>query len=662
MASPQQQQSGTTSSAPTYPPPPPAVPPTPHPLAVLEPYRPTTSGAVWRRSRLSIVSLVGATVILVTWIVAAVWLYAIDFFLPLDFFGGLEDPTGENGEGFFHWSNRMYNNLITLLGTLSWVVISYALAVGFTTILRREFVKEDGVSLSTFEALVKLSSQSLQLKFRWSAIVALVVFAVAQLYPTATQAAFGSTFAHVNISTPYTFARISSNLPLISHNMSLGRSTAISRLEEPNDNLLRLTLTHLFNASDAVEVGGTLELSDRGQPLFDAIHLGADTQVTIGDYLSTAEHELVSSSPSLSVNTTVEGFFANVSCALRTVQFDRIGLRNGSFFNYELFFPCGAAGAFYAAGGSPSRVNLNMTVVDYFACPGKNSSTLYIFTAGVGDAPFIRAFECNLSTSSTLVSMVAATHRSKSSGDILGEPPTDAVEPLDFRVATVTRIHHDTRVDVPPSFGLLQYLGDGPLRTIGMFGADFLAMMLKRLGPLGPEGGTEQQRQCLEHHLETVAKHKLVQLGWVLDNFFRLGQRSMSTQSVARTLQVDALQLHLSNLAWLAVPIVLLIAVLLIFPLFLTTTGMVDFTDPLSANLIALNSPPDPYVYGACTGDFPDDLSQATTGGKSKARAVKLRYGKYEWAQRGPPPHLVMAADPAVKAGLDAPVRGKEYA
>ncbi|GAA5888978.1 hypothetical protein JCM6882_009704 [Rhodosporidiobolus microsporus] len=653
MASQQQQQTGTTSSAPTYPPAPPAVPPTPHPLAVLERYRPTTSGAVWRRSRLSIFSLIGATVILVTWIVAAVWLYAIDFFLPLDFFGGLEDPTGENGERFFHWSNRMYNNLITLLGTLSWVVISYALAVGFTTILRREFVKEDGVSLSTFEALVKLSSQSLQLKFRWSAIVALAVFAVAQLYPTATQAAFGSTSS-------YQLPRVSTNLGAFDVDGVLSRYRYVRLIEDTNRNLLSVLDLYRSDVNRTsrnieVAVGSTNELANRGTPLFETTFLADDTQNPFKNKLPPAEQDLLSSSPGVRVATTVEGFFADAYCTQVAVNCSRTRASAGAFYLYNLTFPSATTSVFYTTAPlyARERVPDNSTtiVADYFA-PATQPSLVYVFTVDLGLKPSATGYSCTFSARSTLVQIHATTQRPPFRAGVSG------LNKADFTAARLSKKPPCTVAYFPPGPVLAQTLQEGPFRTRGMFGFEMLGHALSRRMK-----GNEAKRRAVEHLVETAIKLRLVQLAataLVAAGTDPIKQLTYERQE--QKIEVEALQLHLSNLAWLVVPIVLLVAVLLIFPLFFATTGMVDFTDPLSTTLIALNSPPDPYVYGACTGDFPDDLSQATTGGKSKARAVKLRYGKYEWAQRGPPPHLAMAADPAVKAGLDAPVRGKEYA
>ncbi|GAA5888986.1 hypothetical protein JCM6882_009708 [Rhodosporidiobolus microsporus] len=679
MASPQPQQMGTTSSAPTYPPPTAAVPPTPHPLAVLERYRPTTSGAVWRRSRLSISSLIGATVILVTWIVAAVWLYAIDFFLPLDFFGGLEDPTGENGEGFFHWSNRMYNNLITLLGTLSWVVISYALAVGFTTILRREFVKEDGISLSTFEALVKLSSQSLQLKIRWSALAALVVFAVAQLYPTATQAAFGSSFARTDISQAYKLPRLTSNAAALGRNGSFGTLVGFPFAEFSDATVLGIAGVYLpddtNNTDFGILVGNILQPAQRGFPFFETDFLALDTQLAPDNRITPREQRLLNASVDLQVTTTVEGYFSRSQCGSTNISFTRQPVVNDSFFVYDFDFPCGPISLLYTAD-PPNRTPNNY--VDFYVCPGEPLTVyLYVFDVLDGELSSANGFECRVQAWSELVDIIASTQR-------LDPGATSAAKVTGnvFGATSVVRERDDTRRTLDAEFGLAQSLGKESLQTRGLRGRVVLPIALALLAAANK---TDFLQQYVEHLVETAVKLQLTSLSSAA--FIILSQVpeeqlrfepferkvkipcllafpdiSDSFLLLWAQLQVQALQLHLSNLAWLVVPIVLLVAVVLIFPLFLTTTGMVDFIDPLSATLIALNSPLDPYVYGACTGDFPDHLSRATTGGKSKARAVKLRYGEQEWTKHGAPGHLVVAADPSVKAQLEAPVRGKKYA
>ncbi|GAA5889011.1 hypothetical protein JCM6882_009716 [Rhodosporidiobolus microsporus] len=607
-------------------------------------------GVAWRRDRIHILAVVTATVTLIVWLAVAGWLIHTKLFLPLDFFGGLEDETGSNGvNGFFAWSNGTYNILITLVGNLTWVLIAAALTVGFSTYLRRLLLHKDGISLYTFDIVVQLSTQSLQFKLRWSAVLTFGVFLIAQLYPSATQAAFGSSIARTNISAPYRLARVSSNLDSLAVNAGLGPFLLPALVDEPGSTLSFLNAGFLTNTSSSVIVGATLESNDAGEALFDTSFLALDTQAALQGNFSRSQRRLLASSPALRVFTTVEGFLANITCALVDVPFTQALDPDGAFSRFSLDFPCASIDAFYSTAPMNPRARTyeaNSTA-DYFACPD-GSPTVYVFAVEAvgGTIPF--AYECAVTASSALVPIQAAVQRSYTSDDPAAELGSSSV---DFTYAEHGAVENSSVVEVPASFGLVKSMGEGPFRTRGMMGHDLLSLSLFLVEQAN---GTEGRRQFVERVVETAVKLRLVQLSSIA-----LLAAAANTEVEGLRMQIEALKIHLDNLAWLAVPAILLAAVLLIFPLLLTTTGRVDFTDPISSILIALNSPLDSTIHGACTGEFSPQRGRTAA---RKAGEVRLWYGQHHEGEKDGPEHLVLAANPVTAASLGKPVRRKAYA
>ncbi|GAA5889032.1 hypothetical protein JCM6882_009722 [Rhodosporidiobolus microsporus] len=621
------------------------------PSLATSPSSPTTTpvpGVLWRRSRSAPLVVLFAALLLAGWIAAALVLFAKQLFLPLDFFGGVSSA-GDKGI-----TNGTYNTLITLLANLVLALVAYALSLGLRAALLRAFLSPSGVSLNTYDALVKASHLALQTRLRWSALGVAAVFVVAQLFGPGTQAVFGTSVAVVNISAPYPLLRLSSNLAGLSLTPTL-LPTLASGLPSSQDtdfNLKALWSDPSIDPNSTVKPTAMVlqvqEFNARGEGLFAATYLmnralgveaggsgdGGNATANFRPF-SGRERRLLDASPDVRVYATVEAFFANATCdelpatGVDAVRFTHSFLRDeGNAANsanlslYEFDFACGTATGVYSttspsSGGSGGE---SPTVVDTYACPFSSSTpSIYVFSLLPSRGTLSFAYRCTLSTSSALlpIELVTQLRLAHSVG-----PP-------------VAR----SRVELPDSLPVVAALGAETLNTFGLQGFSALAEGLD-----GVELAGLERRAYVERVVEALAKgmlarvqHFLVEQGTVTGEFVRL--LGLEWEEGEAKYQLQSLKLHPTapQLAWLLPPLLLLLLLLLpllflFLPLVLLTPGgadgAADFTDPVAVALIGLGSGSErreekDAVRGACTGAW----AKTERGKGGRERAVRLVYG-----------------------------------
>ncbi|GAA5888975.1 hypothetical protein JCM6882_009702 [Rhodosporidiobolus microsporus] len=494
---------------------------------------------------------------------------------------------------------------LALLTNLSKLLLAASLCVGFNAILRRVLLREQGASISTNGLLATLSRQSLQFKLSWSALVALAVFFVVAMYPSATAAAFGASYGRKNISAPYELPLVASSLVnlLVSVTSVLRRLPPGSFLEPYLD---PLSLANSWIASSpatalvVVPNGATEEPAEPGAPLFETSFLAQDTNQAVQGNLTTDQRRLVAASPTAHVFTTVEGFFADASCSTVAVPFNRNSVANGTFFQVNLDFPCGGTPTiFYSKSSSPPESSVS-SIADYFVCPSNGSSPVYLYTlpsnlTTPSDQARALAFECTVSLSSALVHIDAISFRPASGSFHFN------------RASSIDKRNASRRPLTFPSV-LARTLSSGVFRTRGMTGNEALALALERVERTN---GTEVEREFVEHVVETAVKQTLAQLSTVAMCAATSGLFEARRREQERFIEVQALNLHFTpaNLAWLAVPSLLLASLLLFLPLFVLTAGSIGFSTTRAAEEGDAGRA---RVFGACQRQ---DFAGSSAGG-----------------------------------------------
>lgn len=170
---------------------------------------PAATAVVWERSWLSLFGALAAIVALIAWIGAALALWHLKLFLPVNYFDsfGIKGSNGNSNykcvSSFFYpiftGLPVLYSALVTFLSGLLDAVVAYGIGQGVKAILRRRLISRGGVSLYQFDALSKLSSQSIQFKARTSAVAIIIFLITAKLLGAASQAAFGSSLGTTDI-------------------------------------------------------------------------------------------------------------------------------------------------------------------------------------------------------------------------------------------------------------------------------------------------------------------------------------------------------------------------------------------------------------------------------------------------------------------------------
>ncbi|GAA5821551.1 hypothetical protein JCM11251_000904 [Rhodosporidiobolus azoricus] len=596
-----------------FPLPPGASPASPPPeiatLPLLESSTSTTSvptspvpdnSAVFRKSRTSPAAVAVASLVLVSWIAAALVLHKKRLFLPLDYFGGVA-ANGDRGI-----TNGTYNTLITLLANLLLALVAYALSLGLRACLRHQLLSPTGVPLNTYDALVKMSSLALQLKWTRSALGVAAVFATAQLFAPATQAAFGTSVALSNLSSPYPLLRLSSQLssPLFLTSFPLF-AAGLPSSQDTDFNLKALwsdpTVDPTSTTKPTALVLQTQEFNGQKDPLWAASYftqqalgvaeVGVDT--TTKTAFSKEEQRLLDASPDVRVYATVEGFLANATCRTFSPEFTHSSLGgDSSLAIYSFDFPCGLATGVYSSPEDDSA-----SIVDTYACDTPSTPEVYIFSLVPSAGTVSFAYRCTLSTSSVLlpVEVLTQTRLARTIG-----PPHSPVA-------------------LPTSLGVVKALGAETLNNHGLSGFSALAEGLDGVDLAGFD-----RQAYLERVLEALAKGMLARVQDFLVN------QGVNTREFVETVglqweegtaryQFQSLKLHPTRLQllWLIPPLLLLLSLLFFaLPYVLLTPGQTDFTDPVVASLIALASEKDEGVKGARTAAWANKGFGGEEGGK----------------------------------------------
>ncbi|GAA5820980.1 hypothetical protein JCM11251_001904 [Rhodosporidiobolus azoricus] len=312
---------------------------------------PPSEGCVWRRSRFTEFLVALTVLLLLIWLAAALVLWRVNLFLPVDYFGGtVEDEGG-------WWSSGQYNTLISVGGSFAGAAIGYGLGHGFKAILRMRLLSSGGISLYTYDALADMSQQQIRWHWEWSAVAALLLFVVMQLFDAATQAAFGTGVVQVNLSIPFRRPRIADNADLLLPYLD-NVSSVLSASDEADTNI-DAAVSSLFPTPHDVQatILNTLEVSSPDEPLF-----AAQTQLRL------------------------------IQAALKATAF-------------SISFPCGLKSAYYwtsSPSGGPAS-----PVADAFVCPAP-SSTLFLYSASPSppEPSLLFTYRCDITASSVLVPML----------------------------------------------------------------------------------------------------------------------------------------------------------------------------------------------------------------------------------------------------------------
>ena len=148
-------------------------------------------GISWKGSWWTWPAYAAAVSLLVGWLAAAAYLYHIQLYLPLNYWTTYKH--GILGHGNY---NQIIQNISGLVGAC----ITYGIAQGFKSALLHESISPRGLSLYRLDALSKMANQSLQVKFRATAIGAFVIWALANQFGAASAAAFGTAVSTMNFT------------------------------------------------------------------------------------------------------------------------------------------------------------------------------------------------------------------------------------------------------------------------------------------------------------------------------------------------------------------------------------------------------------------------------------------------------------------------------
>lgn len=163
-------------------------------------------GKKWRSDWQDVPSLILATLLLAGWLAASLAVIIKEETLPLTFWD--DQPSW----GVFALGSGNYNTLIAVLGGLAGAGVCWGLSQGVKSVIRRRLVSGKGLAYRKYESMNKLATQSLQFKWRTSAILALALFALTNQFGAATQAAFGTSVIKYNVTVPYGAFRLVDNV------------------------------------------------------------------------------------------------------------------------------------------------------------------------------------------------------------------------------------------------------------------------------------------------------------------------------------------------------------------------------------------------------------------------------------------------------------------
>ncbi|GAA5892669.1 hypothetical protein JCM6882_000552 [Rhodosporidiobolus microsporus] len=610
---------------------------------------PPPQGCVWRRSRFTEFLVTSTILLLVVWLAAAIALWRINLFLPVDYFGGNVDDDG----GW--WSSGQYNTLISVAGSFAGAAIGYGIGHGFKALLRKQLLSPGGISLYSYDALADMSQQQIRWHWQWSAVAALLLFVVMQLFDAATQAAFGTGVVQVNLTIPFRRPRISDNVNLLLPYLD-NVSSLLSASDEADTNI-DAAVTSLFPTPHDVQatILNTLELSSPEEPLF-----AAQTQLRLiqGVFLDEVENDLtpretrmLRPSREIIAFAEVEGFFANAACEPFSPDYTTASSPTLNATAFSISFPCGTKSAYYWTN-SPSGNAPAPPVADAFVCPAP-SPILFLYSANPAppEPSILFAYRCDLSTSSVLVPMTFS--------------------PL-LRTARITRLPDPTSLAaLPSSVGAVQLLAADLLDDFGPRGFVVLQQAFEVVDQ------RELNRTLfVQRAVETLVKVTLARASFVFTRAADVGAvQELRYETVESEFQVEALQLHLAGptLYWLAPPILLLFLLLYVGSFVLVPSlarsagaGRADFTDPTSVLLVALGSEGGrgewERLRGGGTGNF-------GKGDEEREAGLRVRYGervvrRKEEGEEGEPPvgrKLELTAAPRGEVEMRRPEVGVAY-
>ncbi|GAA6037516.1 hypothetical protein JCM8097_008231 [Rhodosporidiobolus ruineniae] len=610
----------------------------------LAPVQPVTGpqGVEWKPRKVAALVVLVASSLLLVWLVSAVLLWRLEVTLPVDFFGGV-GPDEDRA-----WSNGQYNTLVSVVGSFIAAWVGYGLKHSLGAVLRRRLLRPQGISLAAYDTVSNLAQRQLLWKWSGSAVLAALLFLLAELLlDPATQAAFGTSVVQTNLSIPFRRARLADNLELLLP--FLDNVTSLLSASDEADVNVDAVAASLSAVPQTVQatILNTLEASSANDPLF-----AAQTQLRIiqgvllpevENNLTRRETRMLEPSREIVAFAEVEGFLAESSCTLFSPNYTTAPSPSLKATAFSINFPCGQKQVYYwtsPASRSPSTLSPNYTVADAFACPD-GTEVVFLYTAAPSppSPALVSTYRCAISATSVLVPM--------------------AFSPL-LDVARFQGPWTDP-VPLPASLGIVDLLGEDLLDDMGPRGF----VVLQRAWQQVDERGQDVQ-EFLERTVETLVKVTLARASYVFTRAAEEGAvDALRYEDTESKYQVEALALHLTNdtLYWLLPPLLLLALLLftgshvLLPQLGARTLGRTDFTDPLECALIALGSPEDERVRGAGTGEFADEEA-------AREREVRLRYG--ERARKVGEPdegsrRLVLTAARQEELRLNKPETGVAY-
>lgn len=174
-------------------------------LRTTPPGHPTagTKSSRWSRDWRDIAAFVLAFCILCLWISASAFVIHKHLFLPLNYwhkrYGGVLDDGN-------------YNTLVAVAGGVAASIVCFGIGQAIKQILRKELTSDRGLTVRKYSTLVKLANQGIDLRWRLSSLLPLALFILINLFGAATQAAFGTSIAALNITIHVPRPRLRDNI------------------------------------------------------------------------------------------------------------------------------------------------------------------------------------------------------------------------------------------------------------------------------------------------------------------------------------------------------------------------------------------------------------------------------------------------------------------
>ncbi|BGP20134.1 hypothetical protein JCM10213v2_008269 [Rhodosporidiobolus nylandii] len=557
--------------------------------------------------------------------------------LPVNYFGGGVEGTDTEAEW---WNNNQYNTLISTASSFLSAVFGYGIAIGFRAVLRRRIMQPRGVSLYEYDALAQFSQMQLQIKLRWTAVVAAAIFLVSQLFDPSTQAAYGSGVVQTNISVPFRRARISENINLLLP--YLDNLTSFLSASDEADTNVEAVVNSLNPVPQDIQatILNTLEVSSTDDPLF-----AAQTQLQLirGVYLDEVpstlnerQRRMLAPSREIVAFAEVEGFLANATCMPFSPTYTTAPSDVLNATAFTISFPCGTKEAYYWTSPPSASFSSAPAVADAFICPDA-TPVLFVYSALPSPPSILLTYRCEISTSSSLVAM--------------------SFSPL-LRTAHITSPPTSTVV-LPTNLGVLEVLAQDLLDEFSGRGWRVLQNALDLV-----QQRAENLTEFVERSVETLVKVTLARASYAFTSAAENGiVPELKYEETESFYQVEALQIHLtrSTSFWLVPPLLLLFLLLflapyVLFPSSCQSTGRTDFTDCTDVALIALGSEADERLRGGGTGDFADE-----DGEREDRLRIRFgeRVGKKEGEEGGRKLELTAGTEEEVK--LRRPEEGALY-